>query len=146
MSSFQHLVNCRWLMRYFPSYLSVLSLCFLFYFIFSGPHPQHMDVPRPGVELDTGCQPTPQPQPQPQPRRIPATSATYTAALSNAGSLTHSVRPGIKPIISWILVGFLTTELRGNSCTASWKPCVDFTLVAPASCGSVTSPGLPSHT
>ena len=35
-------------------------------------------------------------------------STIYTAACSNAGSLTHWVRPEIKPASSWILVGFLT--------------------------------------
>ena len=38
------------------------------------------------------------------------TSATYTTAHSNAGSLTHWARPGIKPESSWILVRFVTTE------------------------------------
>ena len=37
-------------------------------------------------------------------------SATYTAAQGNARSLTHWVRPGIKPISSWILVRFVTTK------------------------------------
>ena len=37
-------------------------------------------------------------------------SATYTTAHSNAGSLTHWVRPGIEPVSSWILVRFFTTE------------------------------------
>ena len=44
-----------------------------------------------------------------------ATSATYTAACSNARSLTHWLRPGIKPASSWILVGFVTPELQ-------WEP------------------------
>ena len=35
---------------------------------------------------------------------------TYTTAHGNARSLTHWVRPGIKPASSWILVGFVTTE------------------------------------
>ena len=35
---------------------------------------------------------------------------TYTAAHSNAGSLTHSVGPGIKAAFLWILVGFVTAE------------------------------------
>ena len=29
---------------------------------------------------------------------------------SNTGSLTHRVRPGIQPVSSWILVGFITAE------------------------------------
>jgi len=37
-----------------------------------------------------------------------ATSATYTTAHGNAKSLTHWVRPGIKPSSSWILVGFVS--------------------------------------
>ena len=34
----------------------------------------------------------------------------YAAAHGNARSLTHWVRPGIKPASSWILVGLATTE------------------------------------
>ena len=37
-------------------------------------------------------------------------SMTYTTAHSNAGSLTHCMRPGIKPASSWMLVRFITTE------------------------------------
>ena len=39
--------------------------------------------------------------------QIQAMSATYTTVHSNAGSLTHWVRPGIEPASSWILVGFV---------------------------------------
>ena len=35
--------------------------------------------------------------------------ATYTTAHSHTGSLTHCVRPGIKPATSWLLVRFLST-------------------------------------
>ena len=66
----------------------------------------HMEVPRLGVESEllllayvtTAA------------NRIPAGSVTYTAAHRNAGSLTHGLRPGIKPASSWILVGFVTIE------------------------------------
>ena len=34
-------------------------------------------------------------------------SVTYTAAHNNAGSLTHCARPGIEPLSSWMLVGFV---------------------------------------
>ena len=44
---------------------------------------------------------------QPQQRQIWATSATYTAVNGNARSLTHRVKPGIKPASSWILVWFI---------------------------------------
>ena len=38
----------------------MFSLFFLFFFVFLGPHPQHMEVPRPGVELELQLQPTPE--------------------------------------------------------------------------------------
>ena len=43
-----------------------------------------------------------------QPHQIWATSATYTTAHGNAGSLTHWGRPGSEPVSSWIVAGFLT--------------------------------------
>ena len=46
--------------------------------------------------------------PKPQQGQIWATSATCTTASSNARSLTHWARPGIKPTSSWILVGFIS--------------------------------------
>ena len=58
-----------------------------------------MDVPRLGVESPVGA--------EPQQYRIRAIPATRTTAHSNAGSLTHWVRPGIKPTSSWILVRFV---------------------------------------
>ena len=42
--------------------------------------------------------------------RIWAMSATYTMTHGNSRSLTHWVRPGIKPMSSWTLLGFITTE------------------------------------
>ena len=47
------------------------------------------------------------PTPEPQQHRIRATSATYTTPHGNARSLTHWARAGIKPTISWFLVGFV---------------------------------------
>ena len=41
---------------------------------------------------------------------ICAVSATCTTAHGNARSLTHRVGPGIEPVSSWILVGFVTTK------------------------------------
>ena len=46
--------------------------------------------------------------------QIRTTSSTYTTVHGNAGSLTHWVRPGIKPLSSWILVGFITAEPQGE--------------------------------
>ena len=50
-----------------------------------------MEVPRLGVKLEL---------------KLPA---TYTIAHSNARSLNHLVRPGIKHTTSWLLVGFIST-------------------------------------
>ena len=47
---------------------------------------------------------------QPQQCQTWATSVTYTIAHSNAGSLTHWARPGIKPESLWMLVRFISTE------------------------------------
>ena len=80
-----------------------------FYFIVSlGPHPWHMDVPRLRAESELQL-----------PAYTTATAlggggggiramfATYTAADSNTGSLTHWSRPGIRTRIlldtSWVL-------------------------------------------
>ena len=41
-------------------------------------------------------------------------SANYPAAHSNTRSLTHWAGPGIKPMFSWILVGFVTAEPQGE--------------------------------
>ena len=57
------------------------------------------------VESKLCCQPTP----QPQQCRIQAGSVTYTTTHSNTGSLTHWARLGIKPAISWLLVGLVST-------------------------------------
>ena len=46
--------------------------------------------------------------PQPQQHMIWAASATYDVACSNAGSLSHWARPGIKPSSLLTLVMFLT--------------------------------------
>ena len=64
-----------------------------------------MEVPRLGVELEL---------------QLPAyTTATATQDLSHVCNLYHSswqyqilnlVRPGIEPLSSWILVGFVTTK------------------------------------
>ena len=45
---------------------------------------------------------------QPQQSQIWVASVTYATACSNAGCLTHWVRPGIESTSSWIIVRFLT--------------------------------------
>ena len=42
--------------------------------------------------------------------QIRAVAAGLRRSHSNTGSLTHQVRPGIKPMSSWILVRFVSTE------------------------------------
>ena len=59
------------------------------------------------------------PMPQPQQRRIWAMSVTYTTAHSNAGSFTHGARPGIEPASSWMLVRFVSSELRNSTFSSS---------------------------
>ena len=66
-------------------------LIYSFIFVSLGPHLQHMEVPRLGVELKLQLQ-------------------AYTTAHCNAGSLTHWARPGIEPASSWILVRFVSAE------------------------------------
>ena len=57
---------------------------FLFFFFgFLGPHPQHMEVPRLGVESEL------QLQTYATATTKPATSVTYTTAHGNTRSLTH---------------------------------------------------------
>ena len=56
------------------------------------------------------------PMPEPQQCQIWAMSATYTTAHSNAGSLTHWVRSGIKPATSWFLMES-TTWIRFHCAT-----------------------------
>ena len=70
-----------------------------YFFFFLRPHLQHMEVPGLGIESKLPLRPTP----QSQRHGIWAASVIYAAACSNAGSLTHRVRPGIKPASSWRL-------------------------------------------
>ena len=83
---------------------------FLFFFVFLGPHLQHVEVPRLGVN-QSYCWPTP----QPHQLGIRAASATYTTGHGNAGSLTHRARPAMEPMFSWILVGLSLLSHTGNS-------------------------------
>ena len=75
---------------------------FSFFFFFLGLHLKHMEKPRQGLNQSCSFRPTPQPQQW----GIWATFVTYTTAQGNTGSLTHWAMPGIKPVSSYILVGF----------------------------------------
>ena len=67
-----------------------------------------MEAPRQGVksELQMSAYTTAYTTAMPDPSHI--RNPWYATACGNAGSLTHWVRPGIKPTSSWILVGFLS--------------------------------------
>ena len=65
----------------------VKGLFFGDFFVFLGPHLQHMEIPRLGVESEL--------QLRLQPLQIQATSVTYSTAYGNTGSLNHWTRPGI---------------------------------------------------
>ena len=65
---------------------------FFFFFFFLGLHLQHMEVPGLGVKLKLQLRPTS----QPRKHRIWASSATYTTACGNAGSLTYCAEPQIE--------------------------------------------------
>ena len=75
----------------------------LFFFVFLGLHPWHIEVPRLGINQNCSHQPTP----QSQQHQIQAVSATYNTAPGNTGSLTHWARPGVESTSSWMLVEFV---------------------------------------
>ena len=77
----------------------------LFFLSFEGHTRSIWRFPGYGSNRSCSCRPTP----EPQQCQIWAVSATYTTAHGNARSLTHWVRPGIKPATSWFLVGFVST-------------------------------------
>ena len=87
-----------------PSQIVNAFFSFFLVFFFLGLHLWHMKVPRLGSNQSYSCQCTP------QLHRIWAAPMTYITAHSNTRSLTHWVRPGIKPATSWLLVGLLHHE------------------------------------
>ena len=66
--------------------------------------------------------------PTPQPQGIWAASATYTTAHSNARSLTHWARLGIKPESSWMLVGFANSWATSGTLEQSIIKSISFNL------------------
>ena len=77
--------------------------------VFRWAHPWHMEVPRLGSNRSCSRWPTW----QPQQRQIQGKSPTHTIVHSNARSLTHWARPGIKPSSSWL--GSLPLSCNGNA-------------------------------
>ena len=68
-------------------YLQTLFM-YLCIFVFLGPHPRHMEVPRLGVESELQLLA----HVTAQQRQIRAISVTYTAAHGNAGSFLHTLQ------------------------------------------------------
>ena len=87
----------------------VRTLYFLFFlfffcllsFVFLGPHPQHMEVPRPGVKLDLQLPAYAYATAKPDPSCI----CHLHHSSQQCQSLTHWERPGIEPVSSWMRVG-----------------------------------------
>ena len=67
---------------------------------------QHVEVPGLGVKSELQLQAYTTATARSQ------LSATYTTAYSNAGSLTHSARPGMEPATSGFLVEFVSTAAQ----------------------------------
>ena len=65
-------------------------LGFVCWLVFLGLHPQHMELPRLGAEVESS-------------------PVAYATATATQNCLMHWARPGIKPASSWTLVGFLTS-------------------------------------
>ena len=92
---------------YFSKYFVILQIHAIF-FSFLGPHLQHMEVPR--LESNQSCSRQPIPQP-------------WQQWFQTAGSLTHWLRPGIKPTSSQTLCQVLNLlSHNGNSSMQSLNP------------------------
>ena len=99
-----------------------LFVFWVFVFYFLGLHPQHMEVPRLGVESEL------------QPLAYATATATWGLSCicnlhhssGQLGCPTHLVRPGIKPKTSWILVGFISTAPQWKLPTLDFKSLFSF--------------------
>ena len=76
-------------------------VCLYFYFFLLWPHPWQIELPGLGVKLELQLPVYATATAMPDPSRI------CNLCCSNAGSLTHWKRPGIKPASSWTLIRFL---------------------------------------
>ena len=81
---------------------------------FQGPHPRPMEVPRLRVKLEL---------------HLLATATVH----SNTGSLTHWVGPGVEPVSSWMLVGFIPAEPPQELLGYDFKGCILFFIDSLAS-------------
>ena len=64
-----------------------------------------------------------------QARGLIGSTATYNTAHDNTRCLTHSVRPGIEPATSWILVGLFLLRHSGNSYLSTFNHKCTLTLL-----------------
>ena len=71
----------------------------MYFFFFKQLYLRHMEVLRLGVDLELQKQG----YPTAKQHWLQDASTTYTTAYCKAGSLTHLVRPAIKPVSSWRL-------------------------------------------
>ena len=83
--------------------------------------------PGQGLNWSCSCWPTPHPQ------QCQIWAAIYTTAHGNAGSLTPWVRPGIRPVSSWMLVRFISGEpqrelLNHSFCSQYHCPILSFPM------------------
>ena len=85
-----------------------MPFTFFFSFLFRAAPMAHGSSQPRGPNQSCSCQPTP----RPQQCWIWAESVTHTTAHGSTGSLTHWAKPGIKPVTSWIVFGFITAEPR----------------------------------
>ena len=69
-----------------------------FFFPFLGPHLQHREVPKQGIELELQLPAYDTATARATPHL--SCTVTYASVCSNAGSLTHCARPGIEPASS----------------------------------------------
>ena len=84
---------------------------FFFFFVFLSFEARTHGIRRfPGYGSNRSC--SCWSSPQLQQRQIWASSATYTTAHGNTGSLTYWARLGMEPATSWFLVGFVPAVPR----------------------------------
>ena len=105
-----HLIPINIILYYFiniPMKAWITCFCFVFCFFFFAFQGHTCGIWRflgQGLNRSYNCWPMPQQQ------EIQAASGTYTSAHSTTGSLTHRLRPGIKPATSLLLVGYVPPE------------------------------------
>ena len=102
----------------------VFIYLFIVFYLFRAAPRRIWRFPGQGLNRNRSCWPIP------QQHRIWASSASYTTAHGNAGSLTHWTVPGIEPESSWILVGFLNHWATTGTPKKVFKTHKTFTLTS----------------